>query len=111
MTTDVYTKDLFGETLKDEGIQKVARNNQEWMEEAVRMAEYYIGHWRGEGQFDGDDIRSYVTTNLGNPFHPNAWGALINTLVKKGLIVRCGYRKSERPSAHARIIQVYRRRG
>ena len=40
---------------------------------------------------------------------PGAWGAIMATLARRGVLRHVGYVKAERPEAHARIIGVYER--
>jgi len=54
----------------------------------------------------GEDIRKRVASQ---PKHPNAWGAIINRYVRKGILVPTGnYIQSKSPANHARRVQVYR---
>jgi hypothetical protein len=97
-----------GEILRDEGIKKVMSNNESWMEQALRFAELFVSRREGE-DFTGEDIR-FCLENLGvdPPRHPNAYGALINCLVRRKVIVPTGrYVNPKDRSSHARKIQVY----
>ena len=95
-----------GQQLKEKGIKKVSEHNVNWMERALRLA--YIWVHLG-GDFTGEDIRLHCEPTLGAPTHSNAWGALINTLIKRKIIVPTGeYRKSKHSEAHARKNAVYK---
>ena len=95
-----------GQQLKEKGIKKVSEHNVNWMERALRLA--YIWVHLG-GDFTGEDIRLHCEPTLGAPTHSNAWGALINTLIKRKIIVPTGeYRKSKHAEAHARKNAVYK---
>lgn len=53
----------------------------------------------------GEDIR--VLSGI-EAQHPNAWGAAIMTLARRGNLQKTGeYRQMQRPSAHARVNPVY----
>lgn len=56
----------------------------------------------------GEGIRQYLTVLVGEPHHHNAWGALISTLVKDGLIVPTGrWLPMTQRSSHARRTPEY----
>ncbi len=93
-----------GEVLRDEAIAKVSEHNDKWFSACVRKMELY---WMDEG-FTGEDIRFYLNQEVGCPAHPNAWGALINTLVRRKIIKPTGeYRAMKDDSSHARRTPVY----
>lgn len=61
--------------------------------------------------FTGEDVRRVVLDRLGKPRHHNAFGALINTLVRSGSIRRTGeYRPMRDVRSHARRTPVYAKR-
>ncbi len=92
-----------GELLRDEGISKVSENNGKWMELCVTRFSH-VG-WQ---DFTGEDVRFYCSQMVGCPTHPNAWGALINTLVRRKIIRPTGeYRAMRDDSSHARKTPVY----
>ena len=94
-----------GRMLRDEGIKRVIENSETWQDRALRIIQ--------AAQFDqvtGEELREPVVLAIGEPHHPNAWGALINTAVKRGLIVKTGqYTQMRRASAHARVNAIYRK--
>ncbi len=103
--TDADFGPLFsGELLRDEAIDKVLGNNNKWFELCVlKMGQYWM-----DGRFTGEDIRFYLNKEVGCPAHPNAWGALINTLVRRKIIKPTGeYRAMRDDSSHARKTPVY----
>ncbi len=103
-----YDLPLFtGEVLRDEGIAKVTKHNGKWMERALWHAEFFA---QLHQSFTGEDIRFHVSREIGCPAHPNAWGALINTLLKRKIIKPTGeYRKMRDSCSHARKTPVYRK--
>ncbi len=96
-----------GELLRDEGIAQVSDHNDDWMKLCVKEME--LCGWPGVGEtFTGEDIRFDLVAKFGHPFHSNAWGALINTLVRRKIIRPTGeYRAMKDDSSHARKTPVY----
>ena len=95
-----------GIQLKEEGIHKVSEHNENWLEDCVKQAEVI-----GEGVLaTGEDIRFWCEATVGHPKHHNAWGALINTLLKRKIIVPTGeWRPMKDRASHARKTPVYKR--
>src|SRR4029077_17780526 len=96
-----------GQQLKEIGIKEVSEHNDNWMERAILKIKYDLGNWKLlsylDSDFTGEDIRHFITGTLGNPNHPNAFGALINTLIKRKIIVPTGeHRKMKDSRSHAR---------
>jgi len=98
--------DFFGgRTARDQGIDSVSRHNEEWMSAAVAEARRYIETTK---YFTGEDIRLHCVKFIGEPVHPNAWGALTNKLVKSGSIRKTGMTQQMRlTSSHARVNPIY----
>ncbi len=101
-----------GELLRDEGIAKVSEHNESWMEWCIAEAERFhpaIGRNPVTyPTFTGEDLRFYLGNKVGLPQHSNAWGALINTLLKRKIIKPTGeYRAMRDDSSHARKTPVY----
>ncbi len=95
-----------GELLRDEALEKVASHNESWMECCICSVENH-DLWDG-GNFTGEEIRFLCYAQVGNPTHPNAWGALVNTLVRRKIIRPTGeYRAMKDDSSHARKTPVY----
>ncbi len=98
-----------GEVLRDEAIAKVSEHNETWMELAIRSAQQFMLE---KDDFTGEDIRFYCSWNIGCPKHPNAYGALINTLLKRKIIKPTGeYRAMRDSMSHARRTPVYQKYG
>ncbi len=104
-TTDKDFGPLFsGELLRDEALEKVSGHNWKWMELCVEKAQNSF--W--DHSFTGEDIRRVLSYQIGLPRHSNAWGALINTLVRRKIIRPTGeYRAMKDDSSHARKTPVY----
>jgi hypothetical protein len=96
-----------GQMLRDAGITLVKSHNDGWMDQCLELAVKYA-HARGRSDFTGEDIRFFCENVVPAPRHPNAWGALVNILVKRKIIRATGeYRQPKDRSSHARAIQVY----
>lgn len=99
---------LKGKQLRDKGIERVSEHNDDWMNRCIKAASIYV---RGNHyDFTGEDIRFVCREVCGEPKHPNAWGALTKSLVRRKIIQPTGeYRTPRDRSSHARMIQVYRK--
>ncbi len=96
-----------GEVLRDEGIKKVADNNEKWMELCIETANHYA-FYGDKDNFTGEDLRFYLSREVGCPTHSNAWGALVSTLIKRRIIKPTGeYRAMRDENSHARKTPVY----
>lgn len=63
---------------------------------------------RGE-PFTNDDVRAEADQRLlGEPTHPNAWGAAMSSARKRGLIKSVGYTASTQISRHGAIVRQWR---
>lgn len=96
---------MTGEQLKEQGVQRVLENNEEWAD----LAMSYLKSVAAWGDFTSDDLHVTCTANGIAPPHRNAWGALFRKASKLGLIKRVGYRKSQRPASHSRVVAVWRK--
>jgi hypothetical protein len=99
--------DLFsGEALRDAGIQLVSANNEDWMLMARLEARRFV--MDKLGGFIGEDIRFHVREKIGEPKHPNAWGALGKALLESKIIQPTGRHTAMKDrSSHARQTPVY----
>ncbi len=88
--------------MRDEAIAKVSDNNEKWMELCVKSIEDSYNDHPG-WTFTGEDLRHQCEMLVGCPAHSNAWGALVNTLVRRKIIKPTGeYRAMRDDSSHAR---------
>ena len=63
--------------------------------------------WEGTGE---DIRRVYFRSNTLKPKHHNAWGGVINSAVRSGVLVKTGKRKGMIASrSHSRTTDVYER--
>ncbi len=97
---------LSGPALRDEGLAVVSLNSQPWMDKALAL----LPQMRREHMtVTGEDIHIWIEKRLGPPHHYNAWGALVSTAVRRGIIEFTGsYRKCTSPVRHAHRTPVYR---
>ncbi len=94
--------------MRDEGIARVTEHNESWMELAIREAQSFASYSSYLDTFTGEDIRHRVSYVIGLPGHNNAFGALINTLVRRKIIKPTGeWRKMRDDRSHARKTPVY----
>ncbi len=100
--------DVSGEALRDEGAERVLARQAEW-KKRVRTTICLLAISSPNG-FTSDDVRSLAADwLLGDPTHPNAWGAAMLSAAAAGLIEKTGeFRKSTRKAAHAHQNPVWR---
>lgn len=90
-----------GETLRDDGCERVRRNRSEWVDKAVTV----IGLLASTGDaFTSDDVRA----ELDAPPHPNCLGAAFRVVAHDNIIERVGFQRSRTASAHAHVVGVWR---
>lgn len=86
------------DSLKAEGIQKVKRNADGWVQKARQKA---IEHARIYGTVTSDDVHQICP--MPKELHVNSMGAVFNTSELK--LIR--YEKSQREKSHSRVIGRY----
>lgn len=70
-----------------------------WFAEALKHLQDYVDNVGGD--FMTSDVRSYAEDRgLVINCDKRAWGAVMKTAAKKGVIESTGYRKSTNPNAH-----------
>lgn len=92
------------EVLKVEGIDRVARHNEDWLDR-VRREAMRIDSIRG--QVSSADLREWADSTGDHPNHKNAWGAVF----RGREWVPVGWTKSRHPDGHARTIRLWSYRG
>jgi len=98
-----------GRELRDEGIASVSENSMSWHDKAFVEALFLRYLDAFPFGFISEDIRQPISDKVGNPHHPNAWGALTMHLEKAGYIRKTGeYRQMRLKSSHARSTPVYK---
>lgn len=97
-----------GPALRDAGIARVLKNNDSWLNRCIAEAEHYAAT---HSSFTGEDIRFHCQLTAGAPRHHNAWGALINVLIRRGVIHYSGKHRPMRDNvSHARSTPIYNQR-
>lgn len=100
-----YADSRKGETLRDEGIARVSGRNTAWLDNALALIASEVAPGT---ELMGEDLRAIP--GIGEPTHPNAFGALVRTAIRRGLIEPTGqFRKAKRETIHAHRLAVYRR--
>ena len=102
-------QELFGaEEERDKALEQIVTKAGEYVPQALRQIRYLFQD-RPEWEATGEDIRLLVEKVIGQPHHPNAWGAIIRMALKEGIISRTGeWRQMRTPKSHARQTPVYR---
>ena len=59
--------------------------------------------------FTGEDIRIEIARSGHTPDHPNAWGAMINSLIRNGYIEPVGHGRMRASRSHGRQTPIYQR--
>jgi hypothetical protein len=106
MTTD-HDEDLFdyaaSEAAKEKALSDVSENNTEWTDIVLAKINTLPQGWSGIGE----NIRQ-LCADVGPPKHPNAWGAVINTAVRRGALVPTGrWLRMTGRTSHARQSPEY----
>ena len=89
-------------TLRDQGIQQVAQNNEQFLEVARNIARS-LAECRIE--ITADDVRKDCPIE---PLHPNAWGAVFKT---NEFEWTGEYRRSALVQGHGNMQRIWRLRG
>lgn len=98
---------------RDEGMQRVADNNTEWIALALFELDQLS---RGKHEwsnldygFIGEDLREMLAPKIGKPSTPHCYGALVRMALKRGLLEETGtLRPMKNIGSHARRSMVYR---
>ena len=88
---------------RDTALDSVIHANQDWKAKAIEHVKTMTGR-----EVTGEDIRIDCATAGITPSSPNAWGAIVNLLVRSGVLVKTGrYRQMKDPKSHARETKTY----
>ena len=91
--------------LRNEAIDRVIGSNNHWIDQCIAGLPFFM-----KRDFTGEDLRHFFESKGIRPNSPKAWGALVNTLIRRKLIRRTGERRHMRDSqSHARMTDVYNR--
>lgn len=92
---------------RDRALKQVSENAEDWFTKATSALPTIIGMMPPE--FSPEELRTAVSSVVGDPHHHNAWGALTNTAVRRKLMVATGQlRQNRKKESHARVVRLYR---
>jgi hypothetical protein len=97
----------YAEAARNRALHQVEQNNEEWF----RLALLQIANLRkreGQQEVTGEDIRRMLEPAIGKPSHPNAWGAVIATAMRRKLLFDTGRMgRMTSITSHARKTTIY----
>lgn len=102
--TDDFNRDR-ARRAREEGLARVLGHNPRWIDAYYAYVEQVIPCGT---VLSAEDIRRRAAPVIGEPGHPNGWGAASNGAFRRGLLIKTG--KMVTPKAkksHARAIQQY----
>jgi hypothetical protein len=88
-----------GRDLRDAGIAAVSIGREDWIAKARRTAMNIAGR---NGQVSINEVRLYL--DLPDDCSPNLWGSVFKSKDFEAV----GYCQATHPSAHARVVRVYK---
>ena len=88
-----------GRALRDAGIARVSIGREDWIAKARDMAIWIA---KQSGKVTINDVRQLI--DLPDDFHHNTWGAVL----RGDAFEPIGYCQATHPSAHARVVRVYK---
>lgn len=91
-----------GRDLRDAGIAAVSIGREDWIAKARDMAIWIA---KQSGKVTINDVRQLI--DLPDDFHPNTWGAVL----RGDAFEPVGFCQATHPSAHARVIRIYKLKG
>jgi len=91
-----------GRDLRDAGIAAVSIGREDWIAKARDMAIWIA---KQSGKVTINDVRQLI--DLPDDFHHNTWGAVL----RGDAFEPIGYCQATHPSAHARVVRVYKLKG
>jgi hypothetical protein len=91
-----------GAQLRDRGIALVSAGNEDWLYMARSIAAEIA---TSSGTVTINDLRERV--ELPEELSPNLWGAVF----RSGDFEPVGYTQATHPSAHARVVRIYKLKG
>lgn len=97
---DIYAE---AEARKQQGMAQVDANSMpEWKAECDAAIERLARTGR---VFQAHDL---TLEGIGDPHHPNAWGARLSAAAKRGVIVSAGTGQSTRPTTAKSLVHLWR---
>lgn len=91
-----------GAQLRDQGIALVSAGNEDWIYQARSIA---IEIATNSGTVTINDVRERI--ELPEQLSPNLWGAVLRGSDFEAI----GYTQATHPSAHARVVRIYKLKG
>lgn len=88
-----------GRDLRDAGIAAVSIGREDWIAKARDMAIWIA---KQSGKVTINDVRQLI--DLPDDFHHNTWGAVL----RGDAFEPIGFCQATHPSAHARVVRVYK---
>jgi hypothetical protein len=101
-----------GNELRDQGIQLSLFNAEKsfpgWKDLAMAALENYILNHPGEN-FQTEDVREWAySVGLDKPKNDRAWGGVIVSAKRRGIIQFVGYENVKNPRAHSTPASVWK---
>jgi hypothetical protein len=91
-----------GQQLRDDGIARVSLGREEWIAYARAVA---VEIAEANGTVTINDVRERI--ELPEEFPPNVWGAVL----RGDAFEPVGFCQATHPSAHARVVRIYKLKG
>ena len=90
-----------GEQLRDQGMNLAIQNANNKVENWSKLAyDFLIRYSKTESEFMTEEVREAARGILPEPLNLRAWGSVISTASRNGMIQRIGYRQVKNPKAH-----------
>ena len=97
-----------GRRRRDEGMARVQENAATWSQAVWPLLLRIVA--RLDEPFTAEEVNLEIRHVAPEPHHPNAWGALTNTAVRRGVYLKIDRTAPmTRPRSHARATPLYRR--
>lgn len=100
-TREQTSLDFTGITLRDEGMERAITHadmaSLNWSDRAFLFLYKYA---KSHSTFSGEQVREASKDKLEAPPHLRAWGGVIMSAAKRGVIEKIGYIQVENPLAH-----------
>jgi hypothetical protein len=98
-----------GPLLRDIGMKKAADNaeakSKNWQESALEWVRRYPVN-----EFQTEQVRDWAhAKGLPKPPSARAWGAVMSTAQREGIITHAGYKNTTNPKSHATPAAVWRK--
>lgn len=97
---------IAGRKARDQGIAQVTDSHGTWVGDACALlADTFAG---SRAEMTGEEMRQWLLDEGFQEPHPNAWGAVVNTLCKRGVIAKTGrYVQMQARKSRARETPVW----